>query len=219
MRKNKNKYKYKSALPEQVLDEITLYVKAAAEIYGVIAISKLAEIINSQNEYQVTEEDIEFVFNRGEHFFCCNYDKNIIHESLMINDDDEDYYNILTRQEDKPYKVPEKDEFLKYSDNDTIQVPEAFKKLRKYLVAEVEIMRDFAEEICDDLFIGINFNDEVENIIVEFSRRGIYPTDDQMECITKLYFECREKISLWENRGYSYEELNQMGVNIEYDDE
>lgn len=45
----KSKNKYISSLPEQVLEEVSQYSQAAVELYGVISLAKLTEIINSQN--------------------------------------------------------------------------------------------------------------------------------------------------------------------------
>ncbi len=46
---SKPKSKYISPLSNEALEEIKLYIEASVEIYGIISVSKLAEIINYQN--------------------------------------------------------------------------------------------------------------------------------------------------------------------------
>lgn len=143
------------------------------------------------------------------------YEDNVVHESFQLYEEDGAYETLLQKQNNKPYKIFDKEEFLAYADDDNVDVPEIFKKLRKYLVAEVEIMRDMAEVICEDMFIGVNFEDETDNLMSELTRREIYVTLEQRKRIFEIYKECRNKSPLWENRGYSYEELEQMGDNVD----
>ena len=209
----KSKNKYTSSLPEQVLEEVSQYSEAAVELYGIISLAKLTEIINSQNEYEVTPDDIEFVCKENEgYLYSYVYEDNVVHESFQLYEEDDAYETLLDKQFNKPYKIFDKEEFLAYGDDDNVDVPEIFKKLRKYLVAEVEIMRDMAEEICEDMFIGINFEDGTNDLMSELTRREIYVTLEQRKRIFEIYKECRHKSPLWENRGYSNEELEQMEI-------
>lgn len=212
----KSKNKYTSSLPEQVLEEVSQYSEAAVELYGVISLAKLTEIINSQNEYKITSEDIEFVCEENEgYLYSYVYEDNVVQELFQLYEEDGTYETLLEKQNNKPYKIFDKEEFLAYADDDNVDVPEIFKKLRKYLVSELEIMRDMAEEICEDMFIGVNFEDGTDNLMFEFTRREIYVTLEQRKRIFEIYKECRHKSPLWENRGYSYEELEQMGDNVD----
>lgn len=212
---SKPKEKYISTLPQAVLDEIMLYIQASAEIYGIVTLSKLVEIINSQNDYVVTDKDIKYVYKQTKkNTFVTIHERNIVHEAILIYDDT-DYYSLLSLQKGKPYKIPEKSEFLEHADFDYLNLPQIYQKLRKYLVADVKLYRNDAVGICEDIFISMNLDYEPEEVYHDFIRREIYLTSEQASKILSITNECRNETPLWENRGYSYNELEKMGYQTD----
>ncbi|HBL84292.1 MAG: hypothetical protein A2Y17_07445 [Clostridiales bacterium GWF2_38_85] len=55
------KSEFISQLSESIQSELNDYMNATIEIYGIISMEKLVEIINSQNDYVVTTDDLKYV--------------------------------------------------------------------------------------------------------------------------------------------------------------
>ncbi|HBL84291.1 MAG TPA: hypothetical protein DDZ99_05125 [Clostridiales bacterium] len=140
------------------------------------------------------------------HQFYVIYKKNVVHESLLM-DGQEDYNLLLNYQEKKPYKKIGKTELLKWSEYDYYEMPKQYTKLRKFLVADVELMRDDAENICFDIYLDITTQVEKANTMEIIQDYDIEIDSDQFDKLSDLLVECNNNTPLWVNRGYTPVEL------------
>src|SRR6056297_1326963 len=106
---------YGRASVRKLLDS---YAKAAVNLYGMINKKDLVDIFNNQNEEQTTVEEmyillLPLVLKEKWYSFYKDY---IVHEWFF--DDFEQADNLLTHHADKPRYVPNKEEFLKYKNED-----------------------------------------------------------------------------------------------------
>lgn len=207
--------------PAEILSDLHLYLRGAVEIYGIIPTEKMAEIINSQNSYKVTPDDIKRacgILKREKYAFFGCYKNCVTHEVFLegYEEDEEEFEELRRKQQGKPYREFGKDEFLKHTDAYYVPpIPDIYKKLRKYIVSELDVDRITAEIICEDIYTGVNFLDDEDDINFEFRRRDIFPTVEQYERIGELIRECRYHTSRWEHRGYSQAELDKINKTAE----
>ena len=129
------------------------YFEAAARLYGVIPVSRLMELYNSQNE--PVEHDVFFVLAEiirheqnlfsilGPEDFEQNMEPNpqnwdVIDDHLLL-DDPEDYPKLVRSQGDKPYRILPKEEFLRYADPDYCPTTPQSMAMWKYLHARGDL--------------------------------------------------------------------------------
>lgn len=197
-------------LSENIVEECLKYMNASAEIYGIIPLKKLAEIINEQNEYKVTDADLKAIYRTADndelHFAI--YKQNVVQEAILMFDGD--FERLRFYQKSKPYKKYEKTEFLK-SAGYYIELPDVYQKLRKYLVAEIEVYRDVAVGICEDIYIIIHTSIEIPklaDILNVLERRSLQISYEQYENMMKIITECFNNTPMWANNGYTPNELH-----------
>ncbi len=117
-------------LSEERIELLRQYFEAANNFYQLIPLKRLLRIINSQNSEHYSEEDF---LNYAEitqcerHFFDILGEDELfegvqeskpiyrllVHESLLEFDD---YMELYSEKEGRPYYVPEKDKLLAYAD-------------------------------------------------------------------------------------------------------
>lgn len=100
------------------------YFNAAANLYGIIPLKKLYEIIASQNKALVTEAEFlafaEIAKHENEDYFILGqsdlyYDgpetplmEYEVIDAILIDEDLDKYHEILHAHQEKPYYIPEK---------------------------------------------------------------------------------------------------------------
>jgi hypothetical protein len=97
---------------------IDSYAKAAVNLYGIISRDDFVSIFTKQNADWTSNEEIyilllPLVLKDG---WYCFYKEYIVHYWFFNDFDQADY--LLKYQADKPRYIPEKSEFLKYTDED-----------------------------------------------------------------------------------------------------
>jgi hypothetical protein len=103
----------------QVQNELDSYAQAAANLYGIIATNDLANIINSQNSFSTTADEIltlllPFVLKKEPRY--CFYKHFLVHHKAI--DDFDLAENLLKKQLGKQRYIPDKETFLKFSDEE-----------------------------------------------------------------------------------------------------
>ncbi|MDD4590998.1 MAG: hypothetical protein PHG06_11310, partial [Parabacteroides sp.] len=109
------------------------YARAAANLYGVISRDEFVAIFNKQNSDQTSKEEIyilllPLVLKEG---WYCFYKEFIVHYAYFEDFDQVEY--LLQHQAGKPRYVPEKDEFLKYIDEDYVDSDQLL-QLRRFML-------------------------------------------------------------------------------------
>ncbi len=107
------------------------YIIALTNLYGQVPVSKVAEIYNSQNEPQVSTEEVEAYLDEDmSRDYVYSYKDHFVHETVM----EFNMFKKLRKQKRKlPYYVPEKEELLKYADMLYYEKPKSYHKLQRNL--------------------------------------------------------------------------------------
>lgn len=124
------------------------YLNAAANLYGIIPLSKLYGIITSQNKSLVTKEEFlafaeiarhecedYYILGKSELYYDGPETELMEYEVIdvqLIGEDLKPYHEILRGHQGKPYYVPDKKEFLAYDNPfhwENTPEAEAFRKL------------------------------------------------------------------------------------------
>ncbi|MCL2323174.1 MAG: hypothetical protein FWC47_13865 [Oscillospiraceae bacterium] len=184
---------YKTIAKNEFTDEkkhfmnLESYAKASANFYRIISNKELADIYNSQNEDKTDEDDIYDVLI--EHYFSgkgyCLMKTHIVNEEYEgIELSELEKFERETA--DIPRFIPDKDEFLRYKDEDYYEETQ-----------EVKDFREFINDICDN---KISASDFVEDLI-----RNIRNEEDP-----KYYFRLLELYDI----ELEYSDIDEFGRNI-----
>jgi hypothetical protein len=180
------------------------YLRAMVSLYGVISFEKALDIINGQNDLELTIDDfIDLDLSQTSVTIEQGY---FAHEALFIDDSMD---QLLTDQGDKPYFIPSREALLQYSRDFYYERPPAFDELQTYMMQAFTIDDHKAEGICEDLQIAFSMGDfSLQSSLREIQRRRIkFTSDDQVNQlvrrITNLYNQTRN----WKNRGFTPDEL------------
>jgi len=99
------------------MNQLTEYIIALSNLYGLVNKNTVLEIYNSQNEDQVTIHDIDkLLANPSKELkkaFILTHKDYFVHEAIMENDE---FDVLLTKKGDKPHYVLDKSELFKYVD-------------------------------------------------------------------------------------------------------
>ena len=169
-------------LSDEIKKLLNRYFDAAANLYGIIALKKLLEIYNMQN--QPIDEDVflEFVDTLdlprkffdivGEDEFYDDadetlpIDRDLVAEYLLQDEDFEGYYHIKEGQLGKPYYIPDKKQFLKYEDEYYHEKTLSYISLRAFFRNQPNSTKERADEIADDIYGMANpLDGEIESVV------------------------------------------------------
>ena len=215
-------------LKDSVFRLLRKYFSAASNLYGVIPLRKLYEIIESQNpgivsraEFiafsQIAKHEREgyFILSEGDLFKCGKYtpllDYEVIDTTLL--DIDIFHYIFLKKfQYGKPYYIPEKKDFLSYADPFYSDISKETDDLRGYLTNQLHLDEKLEKEVYEILFFGskclsVTFDtilEKMENLGVVIEKQA------EKAQLQSLYEEFHHQCRLQSHRGYTPSEISAM---------
>lgn len=207
------------------------YFDAFSNLYGIIPMRKAYSIIEKQNpELNLTKEKFAetvaemdlndvfyFILSEDELYDedaddCDLFEKLLIAEYLVIFDDYDDFENLRSEQEYKPYYIPEKEELLKYSDQFYFEKTKQFCILENFLRDELKITNynDLAEE-----FVTLLSTDECGTVEIISEMKRIsrpkfkkFANEQEMVKFFELYANFRNHMRKHAHRGNTSFEMD-----------
>ncbi|MCD8048782.1 MAG: SEC-C domain-containing protein [Clostridia bacterium] len=202
------------------------YFDAAAELYGIIPLEKLYEIIVSQNRNPVTEDEFRafseiakhergwyYIF--GEHELFSDGKKTDLLKYYLVNavymdDGAEEFYDIFEAQQGKPYYIPSKNELLNYADTGYIEMTEQATDMMDFL-RKVGMDEPYVEDAYCYILYGIQMmTDEMEDALEFIEGYGARITERDLHTFVKLYADLNNHTRMQCNRGYTPHEMSAM---------
>lgn len=204
------------------------YFNAAANLYGIIPLCKLYEIITSQNSSLVTEEEFlsfaEIARHECEDYYILGkselyYDgpdtdlmEYEVIDVTLIDENLEPYHEVLRGHQGKPYYVPCKKEFLAYDDpfycEDT---PEAV-AFRNFLLTKTTLREDMMDAAFTDIYYGLHcMNAGFEDVMHRLDDVGVaFKHKSDVGVFSDVYTAFHNHVRMQCNRGHTPDELFAM---------
>lgn len=194
--------------PEQ-WDEIYTYLKALTNLYGVVPIDKVTEILNAHHDQQIDSGDLRYI----------DYDERSkeVTEFIGINGDyffnldvliDDNFDSLLKSKEDKPYYVPDKEEIKRYASRDYFVEDEEFIELRKFIRNKYWNKKK-ADRLALEIQIlskNIDAKDRMDNF---FDRHRLKLSNNELKELKVLIQNLMDNTRLCENNGFTPREMNE----------
>ncbi|MCD8332095.1 MAG: SEC-C domain-containing protein [Oscillospiraceae bacterium] len=204
------------------------YFNAAANLYGIIPLNELYEIITSQNRSLVTRSEF-LAFAKIARHECEGYhilsqsdlylngpatpfmDYEVVDISL-IDDDLRTYHETLRGQQGKPYYVPEKKTFLAYADFSYWEPTPEATALREFLLTRISPEEELLNIVFQNIYYNVRcLNADLGQIIDLLDRIGVkFKSTHEIHTFAKIYTAFCNNARLQCNRGYTPNELSAM---------
>ena len=191
------------------MSQLTKYVIALSNLYGMVHKDKVVEIYNNQNEDQIQQDNVDSILSTP-HELKDNY--VLTHKDYFVMEtilDNNEFDMMLKKKADKPYYVPSKDELLKYLDGSYFEKSNQYNDLLSYLQKNFFKPGDEkAEWLAEDIQGMCQFGVNMQTIFNAFNKIKISFKDmDQANEVMQLVMDLSNNIRIWENNGHTPNEI------------
>lgn len=190
------------------------YIVASGNLYGYLEREKFLEIYNSQNKPALSNKELKTLLSDTSvkkhlegNFVEVDRTGAFMHETFKEFYDVEEFFKAVTG---KTYYVPEKEEFLRYTDEfyceKTVHQERMAKKLAKdFFGGSLPKARELVEEIVGEIQVSEN---DIKSVVQSFL--GRFEIEDMKEAneYLSLFMKVVNTTRIWENRGHTPEELS-----------
>lgn len=181
-------------------------------LYGVISIEDACEVLNHYEKTDLTPATLypllKFEVLESNQMFLLNE-----YFMLEIFLEDYEYLELIELQEDLPFYQPSKKELHKYKEDLYQEETESLKKLKQFILKYIKGPQVQIINFLDYLtyFLKDSFNlEEIPDQLSEFECK--IPKDKFDEFLS-LCLEAHQNTRLWQNRGFTNNELLMKSQN------
>lgn len=199
-------------------ETLHLYFDAAVNLYGVIPVSKLLEIYNSQNEPIPDEQFYAFVqilrHEQNDYLLLSREEiekgkcksKPEQYEAIMselLDCGTESYFGFIDCQGEKPYKILPKEEFLCYARPETYPQTVQSAAMLRFLRQRRDTLTCSPEDACRSIHLLISVNSEMQDTLEFLMGIGLQlRSQEDVKTFLMLYMEMANHTRMQVNRGY-----------------
>lgn len=189
-------------------DLLNDYAVAAVNLYGVISQDDFVEIFNSQNELKT---DVDEMFGLLLLFVTLEYGY-VFWEDYIVNDEfgEDDYKDVefcVKTAAGKPRYLPEREEFLKYSDWNYIEKSPDLDKLRYYFGRDISKDEALTEKIVNGMHFLARREAEMQEYMELLEENKVFPDIPAVKVLIDLIVKMANNTRLWINNGHTAMEL------------
>lgn len=218
-------------LSPETFQNIHNYFDAASNLYARISLRMLYKIYNSQNP-PVSQEDFlaaaEIISHEKRPYSVlrpCVFhkdagasqpmDQEVVAEHLYMVDD-EDYYILERAQEGKPWYIPGREEFLKYTDSFYTEKPPQLLALADYLHSTQRKLHCPPAEVAEELADLFRMNIPLPDVVDDGQRLGVrFRGPQDFRTFLQLCLDLSHHTRRYSHRGHTPAELGQPQQSIE----
>jgi hypothetical protein len=206
-----NENKTAPGIDPKIYDEIYTYIQAMINLYGIIHREKVVEIINMQNDYQISLNDLkmieedESIRNLGSYIGV--KDEYFVNLVIMVY---EKFDKVMKHKTGKPYYIPDKEQLLKYADLSYFEVNEQFEAVRRFLRKRYW-RKSVADELANEIKLYCKSADSLANIGYLFENRDYkIKSEKEVSELMGLIMELANNTRVAENNGFTPNEMEEI---------
>lgn len=192
-------------------DMLHAYSQAAVNLYGMITLEELIDIINRQIEDKT--DKAELLLAQRPHLdvnaYYCFWENYLV--SISFRDDNFEYVpQFLAEIVGKPRYVPPKEGFLLYIDDDFYERTVHTSRLEKMLIDDYKTPPGSAKSIVAKVVFSIQSGSGMGETIQVLTNHGIVIPEDSLHHVMSQLAEIHNTSRLWINKGYTPNELTKL---------
>lgn len=204
------------------------YFNAAANLYGIIPLRKLYEIIAAQNKALVTEEEFlafaeiarhecedYYILGQSELYYDVSSAERMDYEVidvLLIDEDLKPYHAVLRGHQGKPYYVPEKKEFLAYNNPFYWENTKEAAAFRDFLRTRTTLEETMLDAVFNDIYYGCHcMNADFQDVLNRLNEIGVeFGRKSDVNTFAGVYSAFHNHVRMQYNRGHTPAEIAAM---------
>ncbi len=204
------------------------YFNAAANLYGIIPLKKVYEIIISQNADLITEkeflafaeiarhEDEDYCILSEMELYIDGKKKPLMESEIidisLIDKKLDNYHEIFHGQHGKPYYIPAKKEFLAYNDPFYYEKTKSALFLHKFLSEMTSVPEDKLEAVFIDIYYSIHcLNAGLSDVMARLNKMGlVFNNKNAATIFADVFTAFHNNVRMQFNRGYTPNEIAEM---------
>ncbi|AZN39182.1 YecA family protein [Paenibacillus albus] len=195
------------------------YTDAAANLYGIIPVQKLIEIINEQNDMSLAEAQFNSILKSvSDKVLTWDVQRGFLFSEGLDGESLDDYEAFLESVKDKPYYIPPQEMLLRYADIDYFEMTPQLEALKSYIMLKLGKVERLAEALVDDIQLACSMEEPLGVVMEEFELRKIRLSKKQLDEIMPLIIQVHNTTRMWSIRGFTPDELstsqNASGSNV-----
>lgn len=193
------------------MSQITNYIIALTNLYGMVHIDKVVEIYNAQNEDHISISDVKAIFISYpvelQDGFVHTYKDYFVKEIIMMNDE---FDVMLKKKGNKPFYVPDRDGLMNYVEDGYCEKTKQYNDLLQFIQKHFfEPGDERAEWLVDDIQGLVHIGARLEVIFnrleqMNIALEGIDQANELLQFISNLSNNTR----IWENNGFTPKEIH-----------
>jgi hypothetical protein len=209
-----NKKTTAPGMDPEVYNVIYTYIQAMVNLYGIIHKEKVVEIINKQNNYQISLDDLRLIEKdertRNIETYIGIKDEYFVSALIMAF---ENFDEVMRQKAGKPYYIPEKEELLKYADLEYFEINEQFEAVWRFL--RIRFWRKSrADELALEIQRYCKSADSLANIGYLFENRDYkIKSEKEVSVLMELIMELANNTRIPENNGFTPNEMEEIRRN------
>ena len=192
------------------MNQLTEYIIALSNLYGMIQKDILVEIYNTQNEEPISLGEVEAYLEnpppelkKGHTYPHKDY---FVHETILEFDE---FESMLEKKGDKPFYVPAKEELLRYTDDfyfeKTTQYKVFYDYVRKNLLGGDGVK---AQELCEEIRDALELDLGMSSVSKALERADVvFDNEQQVNEMMRLMMDMSNHIRRWEHNGNTPQEI------------
>lgn len=184
------------------------YCKAGVNLYGIVPIEQIRKIYNQTNKVEISQEELLKVVEKAKSRDCIVEVKedNFIHE--LITTSEQAYDTLLTKQGNKPFYVPNKNEFLNYADDTYVEKNDYYNQFAAFLKNVLFMNDEMSEALIYEVECMYSEGKDLTDILNGLEKQGMeFTTKEQKQAFAYEVVNYTNHVRLWENRGNHKVEL------------
>lgn len=195
------------------MKQLTQYILALVNLYGILPKEKALSIYASQNMDSVDPEEIEILLENPtkemKDASVVVYMGYFMKKSILENDE---FHQILREKGDKPFYVPQKEELLKYTDELYFEKSKAYHDFLSYIKKNFFGENDeSAVQFAESVYGLCEYSGRMQYIFNLFDHYNIILKDrKQVEEVVLLTTQLMNNTRTWENNGHTPIEIHQI---------
>ncbi|PTQ85979.1 SEC-C motif-containing protein [Trichococcus patagoniensis] len=192
------------------MSQLTDYIIALTNLYGMIQKDILVEIYNTQNEEPISIGEVEAYLEnppaelkKGHTYPHQDY---FVHETIL---EFNDFEPMLQKKGNKPFYVPAKEELLRYTDDRYFEKSAAYRALYRFVKKNLFKGNELrTKDLCEEIHDGFAIDLGMQFVSKALERADVvFDSEQQAQEMMSLVMEMSNHIRLWEHNGNTPQEI------------
>jgi len=192
-------------------DLLHSFVQAAINLYGVIGQDEFVDLFNQYNEAPTSVDELYpcMVRHIAVDATYCLWEEYIVSEEFEENDF-EDVMDLVRQIGDKPRYIPNRDEFLRYSDINYFERNSHIEDLEEFLVSKLKVAPNTANEIVTEIQYACAIEAPTQAILDILDEYNVPVKESLFQALGQRIVSVSNNTRLWSNNGHTPNELYQQ---------